>query len=223
MFKNFATTSLIVLAASGTVPSFAQDADTTKTATTASVTAQSKDSGVSTLVSGVTESANRLQASVDRFENAMKDASQKDAGMKALDEMLVAARGVNESLNKDSETWGELQGLIDMWTKKRDSVIERAKSNPSLQPLAALWQEKVDRVIELRTAILDQAADSELLITDIENKKEVIAEYYELDKVDLVLAEMEVMNDELTSMNQSMQLILEKTTGVEEQKAPTTN
>ena len=182
-----------------------------------------QESGVASLVSGVSESADRLQKAVEQFGVAMGNAKTQDAGMKALDEMLEAARNVNNSLNKDSKIWNELQELITDWTKKRDSVIERSRNNPGLQPLAARWQEKVERVVELRKSILDQASDSNLLIQDIENKREVIAEYYELDAIDQVIAEMQVMNEELTAMNKSMREILEQTVGVEEGRVPATN
>lgn len=218
MKRFFAIASLIALTSTAATATPAETA-----APTATEAGQEKEAGVAALVTGVTESANNLQAALDRFGSAMSDAKTQDAGMKALNEMLEAARGVNESLNQDSEIWVELQGLIDEWTKKRDSVSERARNNPGLLPLAARWQEKLDRVVELRTSILDQATDSEILIQDIENKKEVIAEYYELDAIDQVLAEMQVMNDELASMNESMRVILEKTVGVEEGQVPATN
>ena len=223
MIKFFASAALIVLATAISVPVFAQNASVQEKRPSVAAGAQAQGAGVPTLVNGVTESANRLQAAVDRFGAAMAGAEDQDAGMKALDEMLEAARSVNESLNRDSKIWTELNGLIDQWTGKRNSVNARARNNPALLPLAALWQEKVDRVIDLRTSILDQATDSELLIRDVENKKEVIAEYYQLDAIDQVLAEMQVMNDELTSMNESMRMILEKTGGLEEAQVPTTN
>lgn len=178
---------------------------------------------VTVLVGQVSESAGRLQGAVERFSQAMEAAGTQDVGMRALDEMLNAARGVNESLNKDSQVWGELEALITTWSTKRDSTIERARTNPGLQPLAERWQEKINKAVELRTAILDQAADSEVLLEDIENKKEIIAEYYELDAIDQVLAEMQVMSDELTTMNASMQEILNKTVGVQEGREAVTN
>lgn len=178
---------------------------------------------VTVLVSQVSESAERLQGAVERFSQAMESAGTQDAGMRALDEMLEAARGVNNSLNKDSEIWAQLDGLINTWSAKRDSAIERARTNPGLQPLAERWQEKIGKAVELRTAILDQGADSAMLVQDIENKKEVIAEYYELDAIDQVLSEMQVMSDELTAMNASMQEILEKTVGVQEDRESVTN
>lgn len=185
--------------------------------------ANEEEPSVAVLVDGVSASAGRLQDAVGRFEEAMAGAKSKESGMKALDEMLSAARDVNESLNKDSEIWNELQSLIDDWSKQRDSVVERSRENPALEPLAQRWQEKLDRVTELRSSILDQATDSELLVQDIENKKEVIVEYYKLKLIDEVLVEMQAMSDELTTMNDSMRVILEQTTGVQENKASTTN
>jgi len=184
---------------------------------------QPPSSDVAGLVSKVSESAGNLQEAVKGFSEAMEAAGTQDAGMKALDEMLEAARNVNESLNKDSEIWSQLDGLITTWSAKRDSAIERGRTNPDLQRLAERWQEKIKKAVELRTAILDQAADSAMLVQDIENKKEVIAEYYELDAIDQVLAQMQVMSDELTSMNTSMQEILEKTVGVQENRETVTN
>lgn len=176
-----------------------------------------EDQGVASLVTGVTDSANRLQEAFGAFTTAIGDAKNKDSGMKALDEMLAAARGVNESLNKDSEIWKDLDGLLVDWTQKRDDLNTRSKDNPALLPIAEEWQKKLDRVTELRSSILDQSTDSSILITDIENQKEVIAAYYELDQIDSVLQAMETMNDEFTTMNETMQTILAQTVGVQAQ------
>jgi len=189
--------ALLLLASVAAAPTQAQEAE-----------------GVDSLVAGVTASANRLQEAFAAFTTAIDDAANQESGMRALDEMLAAARSVNESLNRDSEIWNDLEALVAQWTERRNDLNERGKNNPALLPAAEEWQKKLDRVMELRTSILDQSTDSEILISDIENQKEVIAAYYELGQIDAVLTAMETMNDEFTQMNDTMQLILAQTVGV---------
>lgn len=170
---------------------------------------------VNAVVSTVTDSANRIQGAFDRFSQAMETADGEES-VRALEEMLEAVRAVNSNLGRDSEAWGELETLTAEWTKTRDDLIERSKSNPGLADVAKVWQAKLDRIAELKNSILDQSADSELLVEEIENKREIVLAYMQADQIDLVINEMEAMNAELTAMNDGMRNILDQTAGLEE-------
>ena len=63
------------------------------------------------LVEDVTSIAEGLQGRIETLSEQMADASDLEAGAtRALDEMLVAAREVHDSLNRDSELWDEMNG-----------------------------------------------------------------------------------------------------------------
>ena len=182
-----------------------------------------QDVDVASLIEKVGNSASGLQGTVANLQEAMNRVSDPKEGAEALDAMLAAARDLNESLNSDSEIWTELNTLLQGWTDKRNSLNQRCKDNAELCDLADRWQERIDTAQRLRSSILDQAAQSASLVEEIENKREVILEYYELDLVDEVLAQMSVMNDELTAMNQSMQDIVSMAGGMAPGTATTTN
>jgi len=174
---------------------------------------------VTAVVSTVTDSANRIQGAFDRFNEAMETADG-NASVDALDDMLAAVRAVNSNLGRDSEAWSELETLTAEWTNMRDNLVERSKDNPGLAEVAKVWQGKLDRISELKNSILDQSADSELLVEEIENKREIVVAYMKADQIDLVISEMEAMNAELTAMNDGMRNILDQTAGLEEGEEP---
>lgn len=147
-------------------------------------------------VAVVTISAGRLQDAFKRLEDALTGAGDRDTRLKALDEMLAAARGVNESLNRDSETWQDLSRLEVEWTGKRDDMNERAKANPALLGPAQQWQDKLDRVAALRNAFLDQVTDADVLISDIEAQREVVAASCELDRPETMRDGLETRRSE---------------------------
>ncbi|MDF2235874.1 hypothetical protein P2H44_25255 [Albimonas sp. CAU 1670] len=178
--------------------------------------AQDADPSVTAITNTVTESAGRISTAFEAFTSAMDSANVEDAAVQALDQMLEAVRGVNADLGRDSEAWAKLEELIASWSKKRDDLLEKSRDNPALAEVAELWQDKLDRIGELKLSILDQAADSELLVEEIEDKREVIIAYMEVDSIDQVMAAMETMNAELTAMNDSMRTILEQTAGLDE-------
>lgn len=207
----------IILGAAGlaallAVPSFAQNSSVEVTITgevRGSVGLSSAgEPDVATLVDGVTAIAQGLQNRVATLSRQMEASSDTESGTRALDEMLAAARELQDSLGRDSELWDEMNGMMDLWGTRRDELLERAKVNPALRPIATGWQKRIDEGLKLREQILIQAAESEALIDQIESQREVIVEYYNLGLADQALQTMRVMSDELGTMNASMTSIL---------------
>lgn len=207
----------IILGAAGlatllAVPSFAQNSSVEVTITGevrgSDGLSSAGESDVATLVDGVTAIAQGLQNRVATLSRQMEASSDTESGTRALDEMLAAARELQDSLGRDSELWDEMNGMMDLWGTRRDELLERAKVNPALRPIATGWQKRIDEGLKLREQILIQAAESEALIDQIESQREVIVEYYNLGLADQALQTMRVMSDELGTMNASMTSIL---------------
>lgn len=165
-------------------------------------------SDVAALVDNVTEIAEGLQARVSTLGDQITASSDAESGTRALDEMLSAARELQDSLGRDSELWDEMNGMMDVWAGKRDDLLERAKTVPALKPVADGWQSRIDEGLVLREQILKQAAESEALISQIEEQREVVIAYYDLDLADRALETMRLMSDELGTMNAAMTTIL---------------
>lgn len=163
---------------------------------------------VAALVADVTNIADGLQTRITTLSDQMAMASDLEAGTRALDEMLAAARDVQDSLGRDSELWDEMNGMMDNWAAKRDDLLERAEDIPQLRDVAENWQTRIDRGLTLRQQIIEQAAESEALIAQIEDQREVIIAYYDAALADQALATMEAMSAELASMNDKMSGIL---------------
>ena len=160
-------------------------------------------------MSGVTEVATELQATVAQLsDDIQKSSNSSEKGAQVLDEMLAAASNVNESLDEDSEVWLELNTLLDTWSKKRDELTKKAETNPALQDVANIWQDRMTEGMALRTQILDQATASRLLVEDIEAQREVILAYYDVGASDQVLASMRKVSDQLGKMNDDMRSML---------------
>lgn len=170
--------------------------------------AQQDEPDVAALVDDVTSIAQGLEGRIETLSAQMAAASDLEAGTRALDEMLAAAREVYDSLNRDSELWDEMNGMLDTWSQRRDDLLERAQTIPALQDVAEGWQSRIDRGITLRQQITEQAAESQALIAQIEDQREVIVAYYEAALADQALATMEVMSAELGTMNEKMSGIL---------------
>ena len=178
---------------------------------TASTSAQDSGNGdVASLVKDVTAIAEGLQARVSTLSDQISASSDAEAGTRALDEMLAAARELQESLGRDSELWDEMNGMMDTWAAQRDELLERSKKIPALKPVADGWQSRIDEGLVLRQQILAQSAESEALIAQIEEQREVIIAYYDLDLADQALATMRLMSEELGTMNATMSSILEQ-------------
>lgn len=167
-----------------------------------------QDADVATLVADVTTIAEGLQARVVTLGEQMELSADAQSGTRALDEMLAAATELQASLGRDSELWVEMNGMMDSWAASRDDLLERAATNPALEPVAQGWQSRIDDGLELRTQILEQAAESEALIQQIEEQREVVIAYYDLGLADQALATMQLMSDELSTMNAAMGTIL---------------
>ncbi|MGX0905124.1 DNA repair exonuclease SbcCD ATPase subunit [Roseovarius sp. MBR-79] len=170
--------------------------------------AQDSEPDVASLVQDVTSIAQGLEGRIETLSIQMAEASDLEAGTKALDEMLAAAREVYDSLNRDSELWGEMNGMLDTWSVRRDNLLKEAQDVPALKDVASGWQDRIDRAITLRQQITEQAAESEALIAQIEDQRRVIIAYYEAKLADQALATMEVMSAELGAMNEKMSGIL---------------
>lgn len=170
--------------------------------------AQDSEPDVASLVQDVTSIAQGLEGRIETLSIQMAKASDLEAGTKALDEMLAAAREVYDSLNRDSELWGEMNGMLDTWSERRDNLLKEAQDVPALKDVASGWQDRIDRAITLRQQITEQAAESEALIAQIEDQRRVIIAYYEVNLADQALATMEVMSAELGAMNEKMSGIL---------------
>ncbi|SPJ26189.1 hypothetical protein [Palleronia abyssalis] len=170
--------------------------------------AQQDEPDVASLVDDVTTIAQGLEGRIETLSAQMAEASDLEAGTKALDEMLAAAREVYDSLNRDSELWDEMNGMLDTWSERRDDLLERAADIPQLKEVADGWQGRIDRGITLRQQITEQAAESQALIAQIEDQREVIVAYYEAALADQALATMEAMSAELGTMNEKMSGIL---------------
>ena len=163
----------------------------------------------------VTTVAQSLRDTVaDLQENSEKSARSAEEGTRMLDEMLEAARGVNESLDRDSEVWVELNALLSEWSTKRDETFVAAEDNPAMKDVAQLWADRVEQGIALRTQILDQASNSSNLVADIEAQRDVVLAYFEVGAADQVLTSMQQISDQLGEMNSEMQSIL-ATAGIE--------
>jgi hypothetical protein len=180
---------------------------------TGSALAQSEKNGdgdVANLVNDVTAIAELLQKRVASLGEQVAASSDAEAGTRAIEEMLAAARELQTSLGRDSKLWDEMNGMMDTWSAKRDDLLERAKKLPALKPVANGWQSRIDEGLHLRQKILAQAAESEALITQIEETRAVIIAYYDLDLADKALETMRLMSEELSTMNSAMSSILEQ-------------
>ena len=177
---------------------------------TAPAAGQDNETDVASLVADVQGIAEGLQARVSLLSEQIAASSDAEAGTKAIDEMLAAARELQESLGRDSELWDEMNAMMDTWAAQRDDLLERAKKNPALRPVAEGWQSRIDEGLILREQILEQAAESEALIEQIEQQREVVIAYYDLDLADQALATMRAMSEELETMNAAMTSILDQ-------------
>lgn len=179
--------------------------------------AQEDEPDVAALVDDVSSIAQGLQVRIETLGEQMAVSSDAESGTRALDEMLAAARELQDSLGRDSELWDEMNGMMDVWGQKRDDLLVRAADVPALRPVAEGWQSRIDEGLTLRTQILEQAAESEALIAQIEDQREVIIAYYDLNLADQALATMRLMSEELGTMNAAMGSILAQANVVAEQ------
>jgi uncharacterized protein YyaL (SSP411 family) len=179
------------------------------------LTTEAQENPMAAAFGNVTAVAQSLQDTVANLQaNIANSANSAEEGTKMLNEMLEAARGVNESLDKDSEVWVDLNALLSEWSAKRDQTFAAAQDNPAMKKVADLWAERVEQGMALRTQILDQASSSSILVADIEAQREVVLAFFEVGAADAVLASMQQISDQLGEMNAEMQSIL-ATAGVD--------
>ena len=94
--------------------------------------------------------------------------------------------------------------MMDVWSAKRDDLLNRAVKHPALKPVAESWQTRIDRGLTLRQQIIEQSAESEALIAQIEGQREVVVADHQAALADDALETMQAMSDELGSMNERM-------------------
>lgn len=183
-----------------------------QTTGTAQPAASTETADVATLLKNVSDTAQRLQATVGDLDSRI-EASKNSAenGNALLNDMLASARDLESSLGKDSPVWLELSTLFDEWGKKRDHARKQSETKPQFTEIAELWQSKLTEALKLREQILKQAAESQALVDAIEAQREIVLAYYEVQAADKVLESMRAMSDDLAEMNESMRAIVDQT------------
>ncbi len=161
---------------------------------------------VSKMVETLRENIASLDQGIQTSDNALKNAP------KILDDLLKSVEEINGSIAEDSETWKELSSLIDRFEGERARVAKRANEtgNAQLQNIAGLWQEKVAKAGSLRDDISRERARSQALINELRDNREVVIELVKLDAADLVIKNMQAIRDNLVSVNDDMQVMLDK-------------
>lgn len=213
--KKLLITASIPLVFLVTAPVMAQDLDagaSEQTAAEDGAGAEGQPEGdVTKLMSNVGSLAESLQGTVDNLAGSLeRSANSEEEGLKMIDDMLAAAEQVNSNLGRDSEIWAELNNLMESWKTKRDKLQDAGQENERLLEIADMWQARIDDATELRTQILDQASESEVMVEQISDRREVIVALYEIEAADEVLANMRQVSDQLGQMNDNMSQILDQ-------------
>lgn len=213
--KKLLITASIPLVFLVTAPVMAQDLDagaSEQTAAEDGAGAEGQPEGdVTKLMSNVGSLAESLQGTVDNLAGSLeRSANSEEEGLKMIDDMLAAAEQVNSNLGRDSEIWAELNNLMESWKTKRDKLQDAGQENERLLEIADMWQARIDDATELRTQILDQASESEVMVEQIRDRREVIVALYEIEAADEVLANMRQVSDQLGQMNDNMSQILDQ-------------
>lgn len=161
------------------------------------------------LFENVNAVAAQLQTNLEGLEaniQASRDSIEK--GGEVLDAMLESVRQVNESMAEDSEIWGELDSLLELWEQRRKETLEKSESNPAFQPIADAWQTRLDTGRELRNQISTERANSLALMRAIESDRDIVLAYYELGQADKAIESLQKVGANLTSLNENMQAIV---------------
>lgn len=161
---------------------------------------------VSKMVGTLRENIVSLNKGIESSDNALKNAPQ------ILDDLLKSVEEINGSIAEDSETWKELSRMIGQYEGERARVAKRANEtgNAKLQEIAGLWQEKVGKAGSLRDDISRERARSQALINELKENREIVVELVKLDAADLVIQNMQAIRDNLVSVNDDMQVMLDK-------------
>lgn len=170
--------------------------------------AQTEEPDMVALVADVTSIATGLSQRVDTLGAIIAATTDGDTAARALDEMLDAARQMQADLGRDSAVWGDMNAMIEIWGQRRDTLREQAVDNQALGPIADTWQARIDEALKLRDQILTQSAESQALIDQIEDQREVVIALYEADLADQALVTMRAISDELGQMNAEMASIV---------------
>jgi hypothetical protein len=175
--------------------------------TTAPVLAQTTspaEPDMAVMVENVTNIAEGLSGRVAALSEIIATTTNGDAATRALDEMLEAAREMQADLGPDSAVWSDINLMIEAWGVKRDDLTTRGAFNQALLPVAATWQARIDDAMVLRSQILNQSHESEALIEQIEQQREVVVALWDAALADQALETMRAISAELTEMNDQM-------------------
>lgn len=172
------------------------------------VFAQTDEPDMVELVDSVTVIATGLSDRVEVLSEVIASSTDGDTAAQALNEMLEAARQMQADLGSDSEVWGDINTMLDIWADRRDDLRERAADNQALSAVADTWQARIDEALVLREQIRNQSAESLALIDQIEDQREVVIAYYEADLADQALDTMRAISAELGMMNEQMSSIV---------------
>ena len=172
------------------------------------VLAQTEEPDMVELVESVTLIATGLSNRVATLSEVIAATTDGDTAAQALAEMLEAARQMQADLGSDSEVWQDINAMLEVWGERRDDLRARAVPNPALAEIAETWQARIDEALTLRDQILNQSAESQALIEQIEAQREVVIALYEANLADQALATMRAISDELGQMNEQMTSIV---------------
>jgi hypothetical protein len=173
--------------------------------------AQTEEPDMVQLVENVTSIATGLSDRVSTLSEIIAASTDGDAAAKALDEMLEAARQMQTDLGRDSQVWTDINDMLAIWGERRDTLREQAVDNQALGPIADTWQARIDEALKLREQILQQSAESEALIDQIEDQREVVIALYDANLADQALVTMREISEELGQMNDQMASIVSQT------------
>ncbi|WP_333713909.1 hypothetical protein [Yoonia sp.] len=168
------------------------------------VIAQTQEPDMVALVDSVTTIAGGLSDRVATLGDIISATTDGDEAARALDEMLDAARQMQADLGRDSAVWQDINAMLEVWGERRDDLRERGVENQALVPIAETWQARIDEALTLREQILNQSAESQALIEQIEAQRDVVIALYDANLADQALDTMRAISDELGQMNEQM-------------------
>ncbi len=186
-------------------------------------TAQPQEPDMVALVENVTSIATGLSQRVATLTEIISTTTDGDAAARAFDEMLEAARQMQADLGRDSQVWSDINAMLEVWAARRDELNTQAADNQALRPIAQTWQARIDEALVLREQILSQSGESEALIDQIEQQREVVFALYEARLADQALETMRAISAELSEMNEQMTSIVNQAGIVADGPAVSTN
>lgn len=184
--------------------------------------AQDASADTKFLVDNMNQMVGTLRENIQSLEQGMSDAETAlDTAPEIVANLLEAVRSINEQIADDSETWTRLNGLVGRFDAERARTAKRANETGSddLQMIAELWQKRLSEVDGLRDDIRRERARSLSLVNELEKKQEVVQELIKLDAAELVLKNLRSIRDNLVSVNNDMQAMLDKTKLIDDPSA----